>query len=461
MRASMKTFGGVLVALAGCSASEGQKTGQEQADTGTVTWYQHVAPIVSERCAGCHQDSGIAPFSVETYEGAAPYAAVMAREVAAERMPPWLARDTDECVPRFGWKDDIRLTDAEKATLAAWAEAGAPEGDPSRPAPLRQGPPLTIEDPDLSLVMPVSVEIDGDADQFWCFVLETGLGSTHYYDQVQVIAGNAAVVHHVLVYRDANDNLDEDRIRDKKYECFGGPGVSGAQLVAAWAPGGVPIQTPPDVAFEFPAGTRLVMQVHYHPTGVPEIDEATSVELRQATGTPSYRASTSLMGNFVAPSVVVGGLLPGPNDPEGGIEFKIPAGVSDHVETMIATASSNMIIYGAGTHMHYVGRDMVIHLEHASPQGDEPERECLIHAPEWDFNWQRGYRYDAPLDQVPVARPGDRFIFRCRYDNSMDNPFVREALREQGLDAPRDVYMGEETLDEMCLGAFAVATPIE
>ena len=28
---------------------------------------------------------------------------------------------------------------------------------------------------------------------------------------------------------------------------------------------------------------------------------------------------------------------------------------------------------------------------------------------------------------------------------------------EQGLDAPVDVYLGEETLDEMCLGVFGVA----
>lgn len=127
---------------------------------------------------------------------------------------------------------------------------------------------------------------------------------------------------------------------------------------------------------------------------------------------------------------------------------------------MIAPGGNEMIIYAMGTHMHYVGRDMVVHLQHAAPRPGEPERECLIHTPRWDFSWQRGYQYDAPLDAVPVARPGDRLLFRCKYDNSMDNPFVAEALHEQGLDAPRDVFMGEETLDEMCLGAFGVVTPL-
>jgi hypothetical protein len=33
-------------------------------------------------------------------------------------------------------------------------------------------------------------------------------------------------------------------------------------------------------------------------------------------------------------------------------------------------------------------------------------------------------------------------------------------LGEQGLDAPVDVYLGEETLDEMCLGVFGIAYSI-
>ena len=34
-----------------------------------------------------------------------------------------------------------------------------------------------------------------------------------------------------------------------------------------------------------------------------------------------------------------------------------------------------------------------------------------------------------------------------------------EALHSEGLDAPHDVVLGENTLDEMCLGAFGIATP--
>lgn len=51
---------------------------------------------------------------------------------------------------------------------------------------------------------------------------------------------------------------------------------------------------------------------------------------------------------------------------------------------------------------------------------------------------------------------GDVFEFECTFDNSMGNPFVRDALAQQGLDAPHDVELGDETLDEMCLMALGV-----
>lgn len=84
----------------------------------------------------------------------------------------------------------------------------------------------------------------------------------------------------------------------------------------------------------------------------------------------------------------------------------------------------------------------------------QSERECLLHTPDWNFEWQRFYEYDVEIEQMPFIQPGDTFELSCTYDNSMGNPFVRRALAEQGLDAPRDVVLGEETLDEMCLLAL-------
>jgi hypothetical protein len=51
---------------------------------------------------------------------------------------------------------------------------------------------------------------------------------------------------------------------------------------------------------------------------------------------------------------------------------------------------------------------------------------------------------------------GDILRMRCTYDNTLDNPFVADALSSMGMTTPGDVFLGEETLDEMCLAVFPI-----
>src|SRR5262245_4034285 len=96
-----------VLALAACGVDSGAPEPQQ------TTWYQHVGPIVAQRCAGCHQAGGIAPFSLTSYEDAAPRAPQLLDAVTRGVMPPWDARETADCTPRHGWKDDPRLAPAE------------------------------------------------------------------------------------------------------------------------------------------------------------------------------------------------------------------------------------------------------------------------------------------------------------------------------------------------------------
>lgn len=45
---------------------------------------------------------------------------------------------------------------------------------------------------------------------------------------------------------------------------------------------------------------------------------------------------------------------------------------------------------------------------------------------------------------------------QCEYDNTLDNPGVRRALDDAGLEVPVNVGLGEGSLDEMCVGIFGV-----
>jgi len=460
-----------LLALAattfGCGSDKlpgASGTGQEQ-QSDEVSWNGQIAPIVSKKCTGCHHTGGIAPMSLETYASAKPYARTMLAEVQAGAMPPWGARNTDECTPPYAFKNDPRLTDDEIALLQAWVDAGAPQGGPSsKPLPK----PITneITDADLHLTIPTTIDVAGTDDRMICFSLDPEVDEEKWINAVQVTPGNAEIVHHVLLFADPDGQSEGLAGSQGYYDCFGGPQLDKVVLLGAWAPGGVPMVTPPDVALDFTAHSRMVMQVHYHPhTAVKStVDSSTSVDVRFAKDFPKYPGSLVLIGNLSQADMEKAGgqgygLMSDPDDTDPNKpEFVIPPNKSAHTESMRVlippdAGVKQYRLWGVAAHMHYVGTDMKIDLTH----GDDGTDDCLLQTPAWDFNWQRVYYYDAPLESVPVIKPGDVLNFRCTYDNTMDNGFVREALAQQGYESPVSVPLGETTLDEMCLGVFGIA----
>jgi hypothetical protein len=454
-----------LVALTafGCGSSRSPSSTAQEAEP--VSWNGQIAPIVSRKCTGCHRQGGIAPMSLESYAVAKRYAEDMLFQVQSGTMPPWGARNTDECTPPFAFKNDPRLTDDELAKLQAWVDAGAPEGAASS-KPLPQ--PITNEltDADLHLSIPATVDVAGADDRMLCFSLDPGLDDEKWINAVQVTPGNSEIVHHVLLFADPNGQSVTLAGSQGYYDCFGGPQLDAVRLLAAWAPGGVPMVTPPDVALDVSAHSRMVMQVHYHPHAAVQstIDSSTSVDIRFAPGVPKYPGRLVLLGNLSPDKKQAAGgdgygLLPDPDDTDPNTpEFVIPPNKPAHTETErvliqpTSDGAKRYRLWGVATHMHYVGTDMKITLQHPDSSSD-----CLLQTPAWDFNWQRVYYYDAPLDSVPIVNLGDALEMRCTYDNTMDNPFVVQALQQQGLQAPVTVKLGETTLDEMCLGAFGVA----
>jgi hypothetical protein len=467
---SLSACSGTSDAPAGSAGNGGGSSGD------APTWHQDIAPLVAQHCTGCHRDGGISPFSLQSYAQAKMWSPSFDAVLRSGSMPPFLARTTDDCQPRFNYKDDLRLSSDQVELFKRWNDAGCPEGDPNAAAALPEPPELQLKDAQVSATIPGPITVDGPGDKFICFSLApdltplaaTGpeaalLGDRVLIDGIQVTPGNQTIVHHVLVYADA-DGQSAALAGDKGYyDCFGGPKLDSPALIMAWAPGSTPVVAPEGVAMAIPSKGRLVMQVHYHPTSAGQTDEGTSLQLRgYGAGIPTYVAASSLIGNARAQKADGMGLQPGPDD-GAKPSFLIPAGATAHTESMLFKLPATLPesrIWIVGTHMHYVGTDMRIAVKRAAASGDEPAEECLLDTPKWDFNWQRGYAFDTPIDQAPSVRGGDIIDLRCSYDNSMDNQFVQRALSEQGLTAPRDVALGEETLDEMCLGVFGIAQKV-
>jgi len=101
------------------------------APTTKLTWTREISRMVTQRCVGCHQPGGAAPFSLRTFAEARPWAVAIKEEVLQRKMPPWPA------AKGFGeFSNDISLPQEEINRLAEWAEGGAPEGEPQYMRPV-------------------------------------------------------------------------------------------------------------------------------------------------------------------------------------------------------------------------------------------------------------------------------------------------------------------------------------
>ncbi|MDB4975136.1 MAG: hypothetical protein JWN48_3477 [Myxococcaceae bacterium] len=458
------------------------------------TWHRDIAPLVSEKCSSCHVEGGIAPFSMKSYATAKPFAEQMARDVESGKMPPFLAQETASCKPPFPWLADLRLSAAQKALLRAWADTGAPEGDPLTAAPLVPPAPVAIEREDLVAKLPQPITVEGTKDIHQCIVMDPQFTKDTYLVSRLITSGNPKVLHHVVSYVLPPGQVDdgaggmrprtkaelEAALRAQKgvgiggsYPCFGSPAIEAPlriEIIDAWAPGGIANKAPADSGQPISKDSLVIFDIHYHPTGGPaEIDTSTKLSLMTTETKPKYISKVVLLGNFAPPVLTIPYVTPyGDGNlvtqaDETAPAFRIPANAKNHIEEMTwkwKLPTGPLKVYAMGTHMHYVGRGMRITVDHAAPVASAPATECLIETPAWDFNWQRGYGYDAPsYEALPTLANGDLMHFRCDYDNTLDNPFLARALDNQGKSAPVDVVLGEDTLDEMCLGAVGIIYP--
>src|SRR5882724_12233073 len=90
------------------------------------TFYKDVLPLLEKHCQTCHRPGEAAPMSFLDYQSTRPWAKAIKQAVLRRTMPPWFA---DPFVGTFS--NDRSLPDEAIRTIAAWADAGAPESDAS------------------------------------------------------------------------------------------------------------------------------------------------------------------------------------------------------------------------------------------------------------------------------------------------------------------------------------------
>jgi hypothetical protein len=406
------------------------------------TFWQDVAPIYFKSCVTCHQPGGIAPFRLDTAEEAATWAAASAGATTMRTMPPWLLTDDGSCGE---FRDSRALHEEEIATIAAWAEAGAPEGTPRDD--LQVPPPPTLAD-GVDLTTPMfTPEPAGGAlaefDEYRCFLIKPGQAQDMWITGYEVTPGNAPLVHHVLgmpvdpnrvtdsgltnaEVMQAMDDESPDRLG---WPCFStaGEGVAIEGLPATWAPGMGAVRYPEGTGIRLGKDDVFVVQIHYnlHDAELAGQSDSTTVRLQLAESV-ARPAFVDMVDLFIAT------LFDGePGSIEPG-KPKVDVTWDADIGAWYVQSETPVEVHGVFPHMHERGRKWRAELI------DGDETRCAGEVNAWDFDWQLFYFYEQPL----IIKPGTRLRVTCEYDTR---------------DAEAPITPGWGTQNEMCLaGLFVV-----
>jgi AhpC/TSA family/Copper type II ascorbate-dependent monooxygenase, C-terminal domain/EF hand len=372
----------------------------------TVTFTKEIAPLLWQHCYECHRSGEIGPFDISDYEDLQGWGEMLIEVMQQKRMPPWHAS------PEHGqFKNARRLPEGMVATVQKWIDEGMPYGNP---ADLPAKPEFPSgwslpKEPDLVIEMrerPYRVPSTGTVD-YQYFVVDPGLTEDRWVYASQIVPGAPSVVHHAIAFVRPPDNGE----------------FIGIGWLNAYVPGQRPVIYPEGYARKIPAGSKLVFQMHYTPSGIEALDR------------------TKIGLCFLDPAQVTHQIYTTVAIEQ---DFEIPPGVAAHsVDAQMMPAQDNAMLLAISPHMHLRGKAFDVFAK----RGDQTE--FLLRVPSYDFNWQHTYELAQPL---PV-KEFDSVNITATFDNSKENPFNPN---------PADYVMwGDQTWEEMALGYFDVAIPYQ
>ncbi|MBL8231735.1 MAG: thiol-disulfide isomerase [Bryobacterales bacterium] len=346
-----------------------------------------------------------------TYAQVRPWAKAIREAVLRRRMPPWFAESGSAKLA-----NDPRLSEHEIAQIDAWVNAGAPVGERTSAMPASPNQDTVY---DIEWVMPQPVRVPASGELPYQFViLPQKIDRERWARAIEIRPGVRSVVHHVVAYiREPESGWMRDAPTGMP---FARPGVTTADILAVYAPGQPPSTFPPGMAKRIPAGSGIVLQIHYTPDGRAHTDR-TAIRIQWATEPPSKEVLTLQIATT---------------------NFRIPAYERSHRVSAYGTMPNDSLLLSFFPHMHKRGAAF----EYAMVR-DGGQIDTLLRVSPYDFHWQLNYRLGEPL---PLKK-GTRLMCTAWYDNSANNP--------RNPDPSADVTYGEQSDSEMMVGFFDVAVP--
>ncbi len=414
--------------LCGCKGESAVKQwcsdllGEVDDSIAAPTWYEHIEPLVREKCLSCHSPGGIGPLDLSdraTFESAK---ASIRAAVESRRMPPFLAAG---CCTDY--QNDRSLTAEEVQRFTRFIDQGLPAGDPASAPPI-EPPKGLLSRVDVTLEMPGAYTPhppDADTtDDNRCFAMPWPRTDNGFVTGLSIRPGNRKLVHHLVVAVLDGDNAREALALDAEdpgpgFDCNGGLGrFQGGNPIGGASVGS---DLPRGLGAAVKAGSVMLLNIHYSVARIsaPETD-LTAVDFKvDATAVEAKGIAIANPAWLVADAM------------------QVKAGDADEpffytIKADIFTRGKRVELHGVTPHMHHFGRRITVRI--IKPDGTQ---RCLLEIPNWDFGWEQPYWFKEKI----VFEPKDQLYLECRFDNSAANqPFGR---------APRDIAWGGNDQD-MC-----------
>lgn len=447
------------------------------ADGEAISFADHIQPILERSCVSCHspEQAGSDHVVLATAADAVSEAGGIATYVEARLMPPWPAS-----VLSAPFKGDVTLSEGEITAVVAWLNEGTPlDVDPATPL-VSASSPSFLEDPEIVMTSSGGAYAGdyGAVDDYRCLVFEPGTTEQEWIVGSHFVPDVTEVVHHGIITLASKELRDQAEWLDGSapgpgWTCYGGTGLQtneGGRLqrLAGWAPGAQPARPPAGYATALDPGDFVIVQIHYHYDGSApadlsqfQLDLASDEEIAEVGGEFALLTGSRYLGPAEIPC------YDGDTDPlcsrDAAVERvrnlygEFIGGLPDYflrncgavVEDFAAMTDGSAwstcdlpvtnpgLITSVSGHMHELGASIRLTLN----PGEADER-ILLDIPEWDFEWQLGYR---PIEDIVIDR-GDTIRVECAW-NRENAPF----------EAVGYIVWSDGTGDEMCFSSITTA----
>ena len=421
---------GAFLALPGAALAQ-------QAPAKQVTFSKDVAPILQSKCQSCHEPGSIGPMSLVTYQDARPWARSIKQRVEAHQMPPW---HIDRSVGVTKFKNDMSLSDEQIATISAWVDGGAVEGNA---ADFKAKPVATslfwagerdgYGAPDLVIKAPEYTMPAVHQDEWWRPVSDIPVTEPRWVRMVEIRPTNMAarkIVHHSIAYHILNP---ENAAAVNTGIGGGRPAAAATTQTAAqqaadlvnrrpqlmeWAIGKGYDRYADGTGKLIMPGEKISWDQHIHAVG------------EEITGGSEIGLWLYPKGQEPAKRTFLVGFTGLKNGTQG---LDIPPNSVAQTEGY-TTLKENTVITNFQPHFHFRGKAMLV--EAIFPDG---RTQTISYVKDFNFNWMTNYIYTD--DAAPTFPKGTIIHVMAVYDNTKAN--------KNNPDPDQWVGYGDRTVDEM------------